>query len=96
MKTTIDILEPLYRKAKIRAVEQGTSLKALVLKALEHELLLQRPPMPEVLYFTRRNLNPEFKKLMDSDALRGGRDSTEIISEDRDRDRPHNRTALNR
>jgi hypothetical protein len=86
MKTTIDIPEPLYRKAKIRAVEQGTSLKALVLKALEHELLPKQPPMPEVPYFARRKLNPEFKKLMESGALRGGRDSTEIISEDRDRE----------
>ena len=86
MKTTIDIPEPLYRKAKIRAVEQGTSLKALVLKALEHELLPKQPPTPEVPYFARRKLNPEFKKLMESGALCGGRDSTEIISEDRDRE----------
>jgi hypothetical protein len=86
MKTSIDIPEPLYRKAKIRAVEQGTSLKALMLKALEHELLPQQPPVPEAPYFARRQLNPEFKKLMDSGALRGGRDSTEIISEDRDRE----------
>lgn len=84
MKTTIDIPEPLYRKAKIRAVEQGTSLKALVLKALEYELLPKQPSVPEVPYFARRKLNPGFKELMESGALRGGRDSTEIISEDRD------------
>jgi hypothetical protein len=86
MKTTIDIPEPLYRKAKIRAVELGTSLKVLVLTALEHELSPQQPAPPEVPYFARRKLNPEFKKLMESGALRGGRDSTEIISEDRDRE----------
>jgi hypothetical protein len=88
MKTTIDIPEPLYRKAKIRAVKQGTSLKALVLKALEHELLPKQPPTPEVPYFARRKLNPEFKKLMESGALKprpGDRDVTELISEDRDR-----------
>jgi hypothetical protein len=27
MKTTIDIPEPLYRKAKIRAVETGSTLR---------------------------------------------------------------------
>jgi hypothetical protein len=86
MKTTIDIPEPLYRKAKIRAVEEGTSLKALVLKALEHELSPKPPPALEVPYFARRKLLPEFKKLMESGALRGGRDSTEMISEDRDRE----------
>ena len=86
MKTTIDIPEPLYRKAKIRAVEQGTSLKALVLKALEHELSPKQLPTPEGSYFARRKLNREFKKLMESGALRGGRDSTEIISEDRNRE----------
>lgn len=86
MKTTIDIPDPLYRKAKIRAVEEGTSLKALVLKALEHELSLEPPPIPEVPYFAHRKFLPEFKKLMESGALRGGRDSTEMISEDRDRE----------
>lgn len=86
MRTTIDIPEPLYRKAKMRAVEKGTSFKALVLKALEHELLLEQSPPSEVPYFARRKLLPEFKKLMESGALRGGRDSTEMISEDRDRE----------
>lgn len=86
MRTTIDIPESLYRKAKMRAVEKGTSLKALVLKALERELLPEQPAPPEAPYFARRKLLPEFKKLMESGALRGGRDSTEMISEDRDRE----------
>lgn len=89
MRTTIDIPEPLYRKAKMRAVEKGTSLKALVLKALEHELLIEQPSSSEVPYFARRKLLPEFKKLMESGALRphpGDRDVTELISEDRDRE----------
>jgi hypothetical protein len=38
MKTTIDIPEPLYRDAKIGAVKRGTSLRRLVLRALEREL----------------------------------------------------------
>jgi hypothetical protein len=86
MKTTIDIPEPLYRKAKMRAVAQRTSLKALVLKALERELLPEQPVPPETPYFARRKLLPEFKKLMENGVLRGGRDSTEMISEDRDRE----------
>ena len=38
MKVTIEIPEPLYRKAKIRAVERGESLKDLFLAALQREL----------------------------------------------------------
>ncbi|MGH8006206.1 MAG: hypothetical protein ACREQ3_04275, partial [Candidatus Binatia bacterium] len=64
MRTTIDIPEPLYQRAKTQAVKRGTSFKALVLKALEHELSPEQPPElvePEVPYFARRKLNPEFK-----------------------------------
>jgi len=86
MRTTIDIPEPLYQRVKSQAAKQGTSIKALVLKALEHELLPEQPPASEVPYFARRKLNPEFRKLMESGALRGGRDSTDIISEERDRE----------
>ena len=89
MRTTIDIPEPLYRKAKLRAVERRTSLKALVLKALEQELLPEPLAPSEVPYFARRKLLPEFKKLMESGALRprpGDRDVTDLISEDRDRE----------
>ena len=35
VKTTIDIPDALYRKAKIRAVETGRTLKDLVLGSLE-------------------------------------------------------------
>jgi hypothetical protein len=41
MKTTIEIPDTLYRKAKIRAVERGESLKDLVLAALQRELAEQ-------------------------------------------------------
>ena len=37
---------------------------------------------PEVPYFARRKLSPEFRRIMHR--LRGGTDSTQIISEDRD------------
>ncbi len=38
MKTTIDIPDPLYRQAKIRAAERSTSLKNILLRGLEREL----------------------------------------------------------
>jgi antitoxin (DNA-binding transcriptional repressor) of toxin-antitoxin stability system len=40
---------------------------------------------PEVPYFARRKLTPAFRKLMASGKLRGGTDSTTVVSEDRDR-----------
>ena len=40
---------------------------------------------PEAPYFTRRKVTPAFRKLMKSGKLRGGTDSTQIVSENRDR-----------
>ena len=34
MKTTVDIPDALYRRAKIRAAEEGTTLRALLLTSL--------------------------------------------------------------
>ena len=84
MKTTIDIPEPLYKKAKIRAVEQGTSLRALVLESLEHELgKATGVAESKGSYWANRKLVPGFKKLIESGSLGEGTDSTHIISEDR-------------
>lgn len=44
--------------------------------------ILPHAAMPEVPYFARRNLNPAFRRVMRR--LRGGTDSTQTISEDRD------------
>jgi hypothetical protein len=38
MRTTLEIQDALFRKAKMKAVEQGVTLKALVERALEREL----------------------------------------------------------
>ncbi len=38
MKATVDIPDELYRKAKIRAVEEGTTLKDLIVSALSRTL----------------------------------------------------------
>ena len=45
--------------------------------------IVPQTPTPEVPYFARRKLSPEFRRIMHR--LRGGTDSTQIISEDRDR-----------
>lgn len=38
MKTTIEIPDPLFRKAKSKAAERGQSLKELVTEALQEKL----------------------------------------------------------
>jgi len=42
MRTTLDLPDDLLKRAKIQAVERGTSLRGLVGAALEREL--NRPP----------------------------------------------------
>ena len=83
VKTTIDIPDGLYRRAKIRAMETGRTLKDLVLTSLEMELDPVSPAEPEKTTWANRKLRPEFKRLMESGALGGGTDSTVILSEDR-------------
>ena len=40
MRTTIDLPDELMKKAKIRAIEEGISLKAFFTRCLENELLI--------------------------------------------------------
>ena len=47
MKTTIDLPDVLYRRAKIRAAERGTTLRALLTESLE-AYLLEQTPDPEL------------------------------------------------
>jgi hypothetical protein len=88
MKTTIDIPEPLYKAAKIRAVERGQSLKQIVLTSLEREL--NAPPsgeVPPVSRWARRTLLPGFARLEAAGAFSprpADRDITDLISDDRD------------
>ena len=46
MKTTIDLPDALYRRAKIRAAERGTTLRALLTESLEAHLLEQQSRVP--------------------------------------------------
>lgn len=91
MKTTIDIPEPLYKRAKIRAIERGQTFKQIVLASLEAELevpddsakVAEEPKS----YWANRKLLPEFARLQAAGAFRpkaGERDITDLISEDRD------------
>jgi hypothetical protein len=84
MKTTIDIPEPLYKKAKIRAVELRQTLRDIVLASLEHEL--EKPVTgegPQPSYWASRKLLPEYEAALKAGAFSGGTDSTQIISEER-------------
>jgi hypothetical protein len=83
MKTTIDIPEGLYRRAKIRAVETGRTLKDLVLTSLEKELNPVSPAEPEKTTWANRKLRPDFEAALKAGAFSGGTDSTVMISEDR-------------
>jgi prevent-host-death family protein len=47
--------------------------------------IVPQPKPPKVPYFARRQMSPEFKKLWESGKLgAGGKDITEMISEDRE------------
>lgn len=84
MKTTIDIPEPLYRKAKIRAAETGSTLKQIVLTSLGKELDdKETPPTGGQSFLERRKLLPGYEAALKAGAYSGGTDSTAIISEDR-------------
>lgn len=85
VKTTIDIPDPLYKRAKIHAVETGRTLKELVLTSLERELAPSRVAVgEEASYWANRKLLPEFQAALEAGAFSGGTDSAEIISEERD------------
>ncbi len=88
MKTTIDIPELLYKKAKIRAIERGQSLKQIVLISLEKELeATPEIEAPRPSYWANRKLLPEFEAAQKAGAYRpkpGDRDITDLISDDRD------------
>lgn len=91
MKTTIDIPELLYKKAKIRAIERGQTLKQIVLTSLQREINSTTADLPtEKPSWVNRKLLPEFARLQATGAFKskpGDRDITDLISEDRD-DRP--------
>ncbi|NNC89380.1 MAG: hypothetical protein HKN82_13050 [Akkermansiaceae bacterium] len=85
MKLTVEIPDSLYRRAKIRAVEEGGTLRELVIASLERELAgTGRVAEEAAPYFARRTLLPAFRKLRAVGAFTGGTDSTAAVSEERD------------
>jgi hypothetical protein len=60
MRTTIDLPDDILRRAKIAAVERGSSLRQLVIDALQQEL--EAPPRP----LRRRMTSPPIKLASDS------------------------------
>ena len=63
MKTTIDIPDALYEKAKIRAIERGLTLKQIVLTSLSKELEpASTGPAPGQSIKERRKLLPRYAK----------------------------------
>ena len=88
MKTTIDIPDALYKKAKIRAIERGQTLKDIVLTSLIKELEpASAIPAPGQSFMERRKLLPEFARFEADGAFTpspADRDITRLISDDRD------------
>lgn len=71
MKTTIDIPERLYKRAKIRAIERGQTLKQIVLTSLEKELATPATvEEPRSSYWGNRQLLPEFARLQAEGAFK--------------------------
>ncbi len=76
---TVEIPEELFRRAKIRAVERGATMRELVMGALESELSASSVAEEGVPYFANRKLDPEFRRMADEGGLRGGQDHASIL-----------------
>lgn len=69
MKTTIDIPDPLYKWAKIQAVQRGATLKEFVVQALEQKrdaldgAAAAAPPAWKQSFGALRHLRKETKRI---------------------------------
>ena len=84
MKMTVEIPGDLFRRAKIRAVERGGTMRELVMAALERELAAVTIKEEATPYFVRRKPCAEFARLAREGALRGGADASDLIGDERD------------
>ena len=82
---TISIRE-LHEKTGeyVRAVSETGDIYVTDRGKTVAKIVAQQEPSEEP-YFAHRKLTPAFRKLMKSGKLRGGTDSTQIVSEGRDR-----------
>lgn len=78
MRTTLDLPDELFRRAKITAVERGLSLRELVIVALGKDLgmeggrrpaRLDTPPITLAADAPLRNLSPQALKDLDNEDL---------------------------
>lgn len=77
MRTTLDLPDDILRRAKIEAVERGSTLRQLVIDSLQREMAgverprrrLARPPVTLAADAPLRNLSPDAVKLLDSEAV---------------------------
>ena len=77
MNTTIDLPDALYRRAKIRAAERGTTLRALLVESLQVHLLDQAAPGPSLPQHDR--IRPDERGWP---ILHRSADDTPVITED--------------
>lgn len=86
MKTTIEIPEPLYKKVKIEAIERRTSLKTIVLSALEEHFQPSSTKRFRTFesFQSRRKLTPSFKALLKNGGFSMGMELSKMISEERE------------
>lgn len=77
MRTTLDLPDDILRRAKIAAVERGSSLRQLVIDALRQELespphpprkRMASPPVKLAPDSPLRSLSPEGIKRLDAEA----------------------------
>lgn len=77
MRTTLDLPDDILRRAKIEAVERGTTLRQLVVDALQREMTgtgpsrkrLARPPVKLAADAPLRKLSPQAIKGLDAEDL---------------------------
>ena len=77
MRTTLELPDDILRRAKIEAVERGSTLRQLVIDALQREIAgterprkrLTKPPIKLAADAPLRRLSPEAVKRMDAEDL---------------------------
>lgn len=77
MRTTLDLPDDILRRAKTEAVERGSTLRQLVIDALQREMSgterprkrLARPPVTLAADAPLRKLTPDAVKKLDTEAV---------------------------
>lgn len=77
MRTTLDLPDDILRRAKIEAVERGSTLRQLIIEALQREMAsterprkrLARPPIKLAADAPLRRLSPEAVKRLHAEDL---------------------------